>query len=107
MSSGGEGRGKRKGDAPQVPNEIRASKKTSEAGPSTWGKSPSAEGKKEKDQACKSPRHHARTERVYYYDSHSGKMNVQTPGSQLDSPVAEGKRRDGGGKGMRDLHKGT
>ena len=34
MSSGGEGRGKRKGDALQVPNEIRASKKPSQAGPS-------------------------------------------------------------------------
>jgi len=32
---------------------------------------------------------------------------VKTPGSQVDSIVAEGKRREGGGRGMKDLHKNT
>ena len=45
------------------------------------------------------------------YDSHQkGKMMimiVKTPGSQVDSPVAEGKRKEGGGRKMRDLHKDT
>jgi len=44
------------------------------------------------------------------YDSHQkGKimiMIMKTPGSQVDSPVAEGNRKEGGGK-MRDLHKDT
>jgi len=45
------------------------------------------------------------------YDSHQkGKMMiliVKTPGSQVDSPVAEGNRREGEGREMRDLHKDT
>jgi len=31
----------------------------------------------------------------------------KTPGSQVGSPVAEGNRKDGGGRKMRDLHKDT
>jgi len=30
---------------------------------------------------------------------------MKTAGSQVDSPVAEGNRREGGGREMRDLHK--
>jgi len=45
------------------------------------------------------------------YDSHQkGKMMImimQTPESQVDSPVAEGRRKEGGGRKMRDLHKDT
>jgi len=45
------------------------------------------------------------------YDSHQkGKMMImiiKTPGSQVDSPVAEGNRREGGGRKMIDLHKDT
>jgi len=45
------------------------------------------------------------------YDSHQkGKMMIMIMkilGSQVDSPVAEGNRREGGGKKMRDLHKDT
>ena len=45
------------------------------------------------------------------YDSHQkGKMMImimKTPESQVDSPVAEGKRKEGGGRKMRDLHKDT
>jgi len=33
-------------------------------------------------------------------------MIMKTPGSQVDSPVAAGKRREGEGE-MRDLHKDT
>ena len=31
----------------------------------------------------------------------------KTPGSQVGSPVAEGNRKEGGGRKMRDLHKDT
>jgi len=45
------------------------------------------------------------------YDSHQKKkmmiMIMKTPGSQFDSPVAEGNRKEGGGRKMRDLHKDT
>ena len=45
------------------------------------------------------------------YDRHQkGKMMiviVKTSGSQVDSQVAEGNRREGGGRTMRDLHKDT
>jgi len=45
------------------------------------------------------------------YDSHlKGKMMimiVKTLGSQVDSPVAEGIKKEGGGRKMRDLHKDT
>ena len=45
------------------------------------------------------------------YDSHQkGKMMImttKTSGSQVDSPVAEGKRKEGGERKMRDLHKDT
>jgi len=34
-------------------------------------------------------------------------MIMKTPGSEVDSPVAEGNRREGGGREMRDLHKDT
>jgi len=34
-------------------------------------------------------------------------MIIKTPGSQVDSPVAEGKRREGEGREMRDLDKDT
>jgi len=34
-------------------------------------------------------------------------MKIKTPGSQVDSPVAEGNRRAGGGREMRDLPKDT
>jgi len=34
-------------------------------------------------------------------------MIVKFFGSQVDSPVGEGKRRKGGGSRMRDLHQGT
>jgi len=34
-------------------------------------------------------------------------MIMKTPGSQVDSPVAEGNRREGGGRKIRDLHKDT
>jgi len=44
-------------------------------------------------------------------DNHQkGKMMVmimKTSGSQVDSPVAEGKRTEGGGRKMRDLHRDT
>jgi len=32
---------------------------------------------------------------------------MKTFGSQVDSPVAEEKRKEGGGREMRDLHKDT
>jgi len=32
-------------------------------------------------------------------------MIVKTPGSQVDSLVAEGNRGEGGGRKMRDLHR--
>jgi len=45
------------------------------------------------------------------YDSHQEEkmviMIMKTPGSEVDSPVAEGNRREGGGREMRDLHKDT
>jgi len=45
------------------------------------------------------------------YDSHQKEkmmiMIVTTPGSQLDSPVAEGNKKEGGEKKERDLHKDT
>ena len=45
------------------------------------------------------------------YDSHQkGEMMImimKTSGSQVDSPVAEGSRKEGGGRKMRDLHKDT
>jgi len=34
-------------------------------------------------------------------------MIMKTAGSQVDSPVAEGIRREGGRREMRDLHKDT
>jgi len=34
-------------------------------------------------------------------------MLVETPGSQIDSPVAEGNRKEGGERKIRDLHKDT
>jgi len=34
-------------------------------------------------------------------------MILKTHGSQVDSPVAEGKRREGEGGEMRDPHKDT
>jgi len=34
-------------------------------------------------------------------------MKMKTPGSQVDSQVAEGKRREGEGREMRDPHKDT
>jgi len=34
-------------------------------------------------------------------------MITKTSGSQVDSPVAEGKRKEGGGRKMRDPHKDT
>jgi len=34
-------------------------------------------------------------------------MIVKTPGSQVDSPVADGNGWEGGGRGMKDLHKDT
>jgi len=45
------------------------------------------------------------------HDSHQkGKMMtmiMKTPGSQVDSLVAEGNRKEGGGRKTRDLHKDT
>jgi len=45
------------------------------------------------------------------YDSHQkGKMMImikKTSESQVDSRVAEGKSKEGGGRKMRDLHKDT
>ena len=45
------------------------------------------------------------------YDSHQkGKMMImimKTPGSQVDSPVAEGNKKEGGGRKIRVLHKDT
>jgi len=45
------------------------------------------------------------------YDSHQkGKMMImimKTPGSKVDSPVTEGKRKEGAGRKMTDLHKDT
>jgi len=45
------------------------------------------------------------------YDSHQkGEMMImimKTPGSQVDSQVTEGNRKEGGGRKMRDLHKET
>ena len=45
------------------------------------------------------------------HDSHQkGKMMImimKTPGSHVDSPVAEGNRKEGGERTMRDLHKDT
>ena len=50
-------------------------------------------------------------ENVLLYDSHQyGKMMImiaKTAESQVDSPVAEGNRKEGGGRKMRDLHKDT
>ena len=44
-------------------------------------------------------------------DNHQkGKMMImitKTSGSQVDSPVAEEKRKEGGGRKIRDLHKDT
>ena len=44
-------------------------------------------------------------------DNHQkGKMMImimKTSGSQVDSPVVEGKRTEGGGRKMRDLHRDT
>jgi len=44
-------------------------------------------------------------------DNHQkGKMMImimKTSGSQADSPVAEGKRKEGGGRKIRDLHRDT
>ena len=34
-------------------------------------------------------------------------MIVKAPGSQVDSPVAEENKKEGGGRKMRDLHKDT
>jgi len=34
-------------------------------------------------------------------------MIMKGPGSQVDSSVAEGNRKEGGGRKMRDLHKDT
>jgi len=34
-------------------------------------------------------------------------MRMKTSGSQVDSPVAEGKRKEGGGRKIRDLHRDT
>ena len=34
-------------------------------------------------------------------------MIMKTSGSQVDSPVAEGKRKEGGGRKIRDLHRDT
>jgi len=34
-------------------------------------------------------------------------MIIKTPASQVDSPVAEGNREEGGGGKMIDLHKDT
>jgi len=34
-------------------------------------------------------------------------MIMKTPGSQVDSQVAEGNRKEVGGRKMRDLHKYT
>jgi len=34
-------------------------------------------------------------------------MIIKSPGYQVDFPVAEGNRREGGGREMRDLHKDT
>jgi len=34
-------------------------------------------------------------------------IDNETPGSQVDSTVAEGNRREGGGREMKDLHKDT
>ena len=52
-----------------------------------------------------------RRDRMLLYDSHQkGKMMimiVKTPESQVVSPVAEGNRKEGGGREMRDLHKDT
>jgi len=45
------------------------------------------------------------------YDSHQkGKMMIsimKTPGSQVDSPVAEGNRKERGGRKMREVRKDT
>jgi len=45
------------------------------------------------------------------YDCHQkGKMMImimKTSGSQVDLPVAEGNRKEGGRRKMRDLHKDT
>ena len=44
-------------------------------------------------------------------DNHQkGKMMImimKTSGPQVDSPVAEGKRKEGGGRKIRDLHRDT
>jgi hypothetical protein len=34
-------------------------------------------------------------------------MIMKTSGSQVDSPVAEKKRKEGGGREIRDLHRDT
>jgi len=57
------------------------------------------------------PRMNTREIECLLYESHQkGKMMImimKTPGSQVDSPVAEGIRKEGGGRKMRDLHKDT
>jgi len=44
-------------------------------------------------------------------DNHQkGKMMImimKTSGSQVDSPVAEGTKKEGGGRKIRDLHRDT
>ena len=46
-----------------------------------------------------------------FIDNHQkGKMMImimKTSGSQVDFPFAEGKRKEGGGRKIRDLHKDT
>ena len=43
-------------------------------------------------------------------NNQKGKMMImimKTSGSQVDSPVAEGKRKEGGGRKIIDLHRDT
>jgi len=53
----------------------------------------------------------AERDKMFLYESHQDEkmmiMMMKTPGSQIDSPVAEGSRREGGGGEMRDLHQDT
>ena len=49
-------------------------------------------------------------ERLLYGTRQEGEMMImimKTPGSQVDFPVAEGNRKEGGGEERGDLHKDT
>ena len=59
---------------------------------------------------CASPEDEREIECLLNDNHQKGKMMImimKTSGSQVDSPVAEGKRKEGGGRKIRDLHRDT